>query len=100
MRFSFNHENIRNLMRELSNGLSKLTFRDNFQGFETEITIPAASVKQIRNEVDFIPSKRIIVRQDVEAAISDSTTEWTSDFVFLENHNATNQVILTVQFLR
>lgn len=101
MKFSI--EGIRklaNLITELSVGLIKLSFVDNFEAFETEITIPPATVLEIRNELDFIPSKRIIARQDKEAAISDSSTPWTLDFVYLENHDASNTVILTVIFIR
>ena len=101
MKFSI--ESIRkltNLIRELSVGLTKLDFMDNFEAFEVEVTIPPATVLEIRNELDFIPSKRIIVKQDDEAAISDSSTAWTLDFVYLENHDANNTVIVTVIFMR
>jgi len=99
----FNLSNIKqlpNLVRELIVGLNKLDFGNNFESFEKEVTIPPSTVLQIRNELSFVPSKRLIVRQDVEAAISDSVTDWTSDFVFLENHDASNTVILTVIFMR
>lgn len=101
MRFSIdNVRNIANLIRELSVGLTKLSFSDNFDGFETEITIPAASVLSIRNQLSYVPTKRIILRQDKEAVISDSSTPWDDNFLYLENHHATNSVILTVQFIR
>lgn len=101
MRFSFqNVKNLSNLMAELSVGLNKLDFINNFESFEAIVTIPPVTVLRIRNELTFIPSKRIIARQDADASISDSATKWSKDFVYLENHHATNTVNLTVIFLR
>lgn len=101
MKFSI--DNIRklpNLIRELSVGLNKLTLLDNFEGFKITLTIPPATVGSIRNQLKFIPTERIILRQDKEATISDSSTEWSTDFVYLENHHPTNTVKLTVFFTR
>jgi len=98
MRFHFT--TITRLIKELTNGLVKLNFGDNFDSFETTVTINASSVLAIRNELDVIPTKKIIVRQDLEAVISDSTTAWTTDFVQLENHNSSNNVTLTVIFFK
>lgn len=101
MRFSFqNVKNLANLVAELSVGLNKLDFTNNFEGFTTIVEIPALTVLKVRNELTFIPSRRIIMRQDADAVISDSATEWSRDFVYLENHHATNTVTLTVTFLR
>jgi hypothetical protein len=88
------------LVRELAIGLTRLTFTQNFEAFQTEITIPANSTLAIRNQLSFIPSGRIILRQDAEAVISDSTTDWSLEYVYLQNHHATNPVTLTVLFLR
>lgn len=99
----FNLSNIRqlpNLVKELIVGLNKLDFNNNFESFEKEITIAPSTVAEIRNELTFIPNKRIIIKQNVEAAISDSSTKWTNDFVYLENHNGSNTVILKVIFMR
>lgn len=101
MKFSIdNIRNLPNLIRELSVGITKLAFSDNFEGFKTTVIITPSTVLKIRNQLKFIPSERIILRQDQEGAISDSVTPWTSDFLYLENHNATNTVTLTVFFTR
>ena len=101
MKVSIDHiRNLPNLIRELSIGLTKLAFPDNFEGFETTVVIPPSTVLAIRNKLSYIPSKRIILKQDVEAAISDSSTVWTTDFVYLENHNGSNTVTLKVFFMR
>ena len=100
MKFSIdNIANIKKLIKELATGLTRLSFMDNFESFEKTVTIPATSVLQIRNELTFIPSKRIITRKDVAGDISDSTLPWTSNYVYLENHGA-NPVTLNVTFMR
>ncbi len=101
MRFSFqNLKNLTNLIAELSVGLNKLDFSNNFESFEAEVTIAPSTVLRIRNELTFIPTRRIIFRQDADAVISDSSTSWSRDFVYLENHSGSNTVNLTVTFLR
>lgn len=101
MKFSLaNIKQIVRLIKELEVGLTKLSFNDNFDSFRKTVTITPSTVVAIRNELPSIPTGRIIIRQDVEAAISDSVTTWTKDFVYLENHNGLNTVILTVQFLK
>lgn len=88
------------LVKELSVGLIKLSFSDNFESFEETVSIPATTTAKIRNKLQVIPTKRVIVKQNLEGAISDSTTTWSKDFVYLTNHHATNTVILTVVFFK
>lgn len=101
MKFGF--EQIRDftrLIRELSVGLGKLNFSQNFESFEVDVLLTANSTTRIRNELSFIPSRRIIVRQDAEAVISDSSTTWTANYVYLQNHHAANNVTVKVIFMR
>ena len=101
MKFSLaNIKKIIRLTKELEVGLTELSFKDNFDSFETEAIIEPSSVLSIRNELDSIPTGRIILRQNKEAAISDSLTDWNKNFVFLENHDSTNTVTLTVRFFK
>lgn len=103
MRFSLGNFNtidkLKNLVQNLSVGLSRLTLGDNLEGFITEVTIPATSVAQIRNEVNWIPDYRVILKQSGQADISDSTTEWTKDYVYMENHSG-SEVTLKIFFTR
>ena len=88
------------LVKELSVGLIKLSFGDNFESFKETVSIPATGTVTLRNKLLVIPSMRVIVRQNLEGVISDSTTAWSKDFVYLTNHHATNTVILTVIFFK
>lgn len=101
MRFNLNNiKQLPNLIKELITGFDRLDLLDNFESFETEVTIAPSTVQKIRNELSFIPGRRVIVKQDVEAAISDSSTAWSSDYVYLENHNGSNTVTLKVIFMK
>lgn len=98
----FNLERIQdivNLTRQLAVGLRDLTFSDNFKGFEETITISATSEGQIRNPLNFIPTRYIIVSQEGNGLVTKGTTDWSTDFVYLYNNGATS-VTITVQFFR
>ena len=99
----FNLENIRtlpSLLKSLSSGLNKLTFGENFNTFKTEVTIPATTELAIRNELrDVIPSEYFISRQTGNGLITDGTTEWTSDYLYLYNNGAVSATI-TVRFFK
>lgn len=101
MKFSLqNVKNLSNLIQQLTVGLTRLDLVDNFDAFSVNVQIPANSTISIRNQLTTVPNSRIILRQDVDAVISDSSTEWTDDFVYLTNNHPTNVVNLKVLFLR
>lgn len=84
----------------LTLGLTKLSFADNFDSFEVEVTIAAGQELAIRNELGEAVTKRMIVRGGADAQnIVDGTTEWTSDFVYLTNVG-TITTTATVVFLK
>ena len=89
-------------LRELAVGLTRLRFTDNFEAFEVEVTIPATSEVPIRNELKSkeIPTQRLVVRGGTGAQnVVDGDTEWTQDFVYLQNTGG-SEVTVTVVFLR
>lgn len=88
-------------MRELTNGLSKLTFDQNFESFETTVTIPASSELAIRNELrGVVPTKRLIVRGGTGAySVVDGDTAWTTDYVYMKNTSGSS-VTVTLVFLK
>lgn len=92
-------EDIINLTRQLAVGLRDLTFSDNFRGFEQEVTISATSEARVRNTLNFIPSRYIIVSQTGNGVVTKGTTEWSDDFLYLYNNGAVS-VTVTVQFFR
>lgn len=89
------------ILRELAVGLTKLSFEDNFESFITEVTIPATSEIEIRNQLRGItPTKRIILRGGSGAQnVVDGSTDWSNDFVYLQNLGGSS-VTVTVMFLR
>jgi hypothetical protein len=91
---------ITKILRELSNGLSNITFSDNFESFEVIVTIAASSELAIRNELrGKTPSKRIIVRgSDGVQNIVDGDTQWTESYVYMKN-TGLSPVSVTLVFL-
>jgi hypothetical protein len=80
---------LKSSLRELTTGLRKLTFDDNFESFEVDVTIPAGTELAIRNELKSIPTRRIILATNLGGLdVYDGDTEWTTDFLYLTNSGA------------
>lgn len=87
------------LIKELANGLRKLTFSDNFNGFiKTDLVISATSEKEIRNTLKFIPNHYIILNQTGNGLITKGTTAWDSNYLYLYNNGAVS-VTITILFM-
>lgn len=92
-------------LKELSTGLLKIDFKQNFQSFIVEnLRIPATTEVSIPNQfrVSYpgtIPSARIITRQIGDANIIDGNTVWTENHVYLRNPSA-NDAVVSVLFLK
>lgn len=92
-------------LKELSTGLLKINFNENFQSFIVQnITIPAGMEVSIPNQFrtaypGTIPSGRIITRQIGDANIIDGNTSWTENHVFLRNPSA-NDAVISVLFFK
>jgi len=89
-------------LKNLSAGLRKLNFEDNFEGWtETNLSIPAGTEVPIRNQISpEIPTKRIIVRGGSGAqSVTDGVTDWNSNFVYLTNQGG-SPVTISVVFLK
>lgn len=91
-------------LKELSNGLLKIDFLQNFQAFIVKnLTIPAGQEVSIANQFrtsapGTIPSGRIIIRQQGDANIIDGTTAWTETHLYLLNPSANNAVVSVLFF--
>lgn len=86
-------------LKELITGLRNLTFADNFQSFEVEVDIPATSEVAIANQFKgVIPSKRIIVKANVNTVV-DGDNAWTTSYLYLKNTGATAATV-KVLFLK
>jgi len=88
-------------LRDLFQGLTKLSFTDNMESFEVRnITIGAGATTKIRNELKYIPTKWIVTSNSAGQAIGDNGfASWTIDQVTLKNFGATTTVI-SVTFFR
>ena len=92
-------------LRELSIGLLKITFKQNFQSFTVEnLAIPAGVEVSITNQFKTsypgnIPSGRIIIRQQGDANIIDGLTVWNDSHVYLRNPSA-NDAVVSVLFFK
>lgn len=92
-------------LKELSVGLLKIDFRQNFQSFTVDnLFIPATTEISIPNQFRTaypgnIPSGRIIIRQQGDANIIDGLSAWTENHVFLRNPSA-NAATVSVLFFK
>lgn len=92
-------------LKELSVGLLKIDFKQNFQSFIVEnVTIPANTEIAISNQFKFsypgnIPSGRIITRQTGDANIIDGDTKWTDSTLYLKNPSANDATISVLFFM-
>lgn len=92
-------------LRELSVGLLKINFLQNFQSFMVQnLSMPAGVEISIPNQFrnaypGKIPSGRIITRQQGDANIIDGPTLWTSTHVYLINPSANDAVISVIFFM-
>jgi len=82
-------------LRELTLGLRRLTLNDNFQSFTVTVTIGAGSETAIRNELEEIPTGRIILKS-TSGDIVDGDTEDNLNFVFLKNAGATSATVKVI----
>lgn len=91
-------------MKELSIGLLKIDFGQNFQSFRVDnLSIPAGQEVTIPNSFrtaypGAIPTSRIIVRQQGDANIIDGNTVWTENHVYLRNPSANDAVVSVIFF--
>ncbi len=100
MKFTFDPSGkLSGLVRQLSQGLIKLDFIENFLAFESTLTIPATSELKIANELPFIPEKTIITDHVGNGLITRGDTTWTKDFLYLQNEGA-ESVTIKVIFMR
>lgn len=93
---------LKKFLREVDFGLTKLSFTDNFESFQTTVTIPSMTEVAIRNELNngVTPSRKIILRgKDGAQNVVDGDADWTQNFVYLKNTGA-SAIEVTVLFMR
>lgn len=96
--------NLWNWMKDLSTGLVKLNFLENFATFRIDnLLIDAGAEVAIPNGlknryIGVIPSSRIVVRQQGNGVVTDGSQPWTSDLVYLKNEGAVPITISVIFF--
>ena len=88
-------------IRDLFQGLGKLSFGDNFECFEYQnIKIGAGQTYKFSNRIQFIPSRWIITGNSAGMGISDEgKTNWNNQEVSLKNIGS-SETIISVVFMR
>lgn len=100
MRFALEKvKDIKELLRTLGVGLHRLSLTENFEQQEVMVTLEAGQELSIRNRLNFIPTKCIILFSKGNGLITAGDTPFTRDFLYLKNHGAV-QVTATVSFQR
>lgn len=89
---------------ELTTGLRRLDFLDNFQSFRLDdVTLPVGVEVALPNGLKnryrgAIPNTRLIVKQSGNGIITDGSSAWTADEVFLRNEGP-DPVVVSVIFI-
>jgi hypothetical protein len=81
--------NIDQLKKHLTSGLQRLKLQDNFEGEEIQVLIPAGQEVRVRNPLNFIPSRYILISKSGNSTISRSNI-WTQDYVYFTNFGPEN----------
>jgi hypothetical protein len=86
------------IIRELSTGLSRLDFVDNFICSEVSVTIANGDEAKVRHGLAITPSRYILSFQRGNGLVT-ATGTWTSDFAYLTN-NGPDEVTIKVLFFK
>lgn len=90
--------------RDLSVGLLKLNFGENFESFRVDnVVIKSGTEIAISNQLktksnNSIPNSRIIVRQIGNGLVTDGSTAWTINLLYLFNQGPDDVTISVVFF--
>lgn len=86
-------------LEDLINGLSKLTFRDNFAQSQVDVTLTAGEILAVEHYLGVIPSGRLVYRC-AGGIVQDAATSPTDKFWYLQNVSSTSTATATVIFFR
>lgn len=89
-------KDITNMAKQLAVALRTLTFSDNFDSYEEEITIAATSEARIRHDLNVTPTRYIIVSQSGNGLITKGTTDWTENFAYFYNNGGVSVTVKIV----
>jgi len=88
-------------LRDLFQGLTKLSFADNMEAFEVkDVSIAAGATQTFTNYLKLIPTRWIVLRNSAGMPISDQNfSGWSTTQVSLKNVGASTTII-SVVFMR
>lgn len=90
-----NLKDIGRIVKELAVGLRDLTFGDNFTSFEINDTIDTGSTIIVRNQLDSIPTRYIVLSSDSDGVISKGSP-WNTNFVSFKNNGSATATVKIV----
>ena len=95
--------NMRSLTKELSTRLRALTFSDNFDSFELDITVPGAAAPNneitVRNNLTQEPTRYIIVSQEGGGLVTKGSV-WNSSYISFKNASTTEDALVKIIVMR
>lgn len=98
MKFYIKRGDTEGLFSELD-GLSQLSFQDNFEGFFWTGTLTALQEIQIPNKFkDSIPSYFLVIMAEGANNIVKGSAEWTNRYVSVKNADSTTTATVTIFF--
>ena len=81
-----NLKDLSKIVKELMVGLRALTFADNFESFEIDVTIDAGAELSVRNQLLLKPTRVIIEGQTGNGLITKGT--WNDSYLIMKNNGA------------
>lgn len=87
-----------NTLQDITTALTRLSFKDNFVCYETEVTINAGQELEIRHNLGVVPTGKLILKGS-GYQVRDGDQAWDENFIYLKNEGAT-AVTLKLVILR
>lgn len=78
-----------NKLIESYNFLNKfISFQSNFDGYVTNVTLPATTEVRVQHFLGVTPKFRVILRQEGNGVLSDIPSEWNDKYIVMRNNGA------------
>ena len=90
---------IKQLVKELENGLRKLTFAENFQSSIVTLNIRAGEEKSVPHGLQVVPSYYILGEQSATGQLISDKSKWNQETITIEN-TGTNNISATLVIMR
>lgn len=90
---------LKSLTKELSTRLRALTFSDNFDSFEADLTVPQNDEITTRNQLTQTPSRYIIVSQEGGGLITRGSV-WDSNYISFKNASGSEDAVVKIVVMR